>query len=199
MPNWWDYCILPVFFINGLAIYVSLLVNNLVIHALLIFNSLFVFYYLRNSFFYFAQKKQSGDIMKNFSSYGNFLIVFFISASIFGLRSFLGISLWILMFVFTVIVLMIVYEVLVTNEIKIKRGLHFIFLLALLMAEIIYAVSFLPFNYNILGLTVAICYYISIGILKFYLKNNISRRAVKLYLTTGSISILILLLTAQWL
>lgn len=199
IKNWWDYCILPIFFITNLAIYSSLLVSSALIQALFVINFLFIFYYLKNIYFYFAQKNKYRYIIQNLSSYGNFLIVFFLAATIFGLQSFLGVSLWILMTIFTVIMLILVYEVLITNEIKVKPKLHFVFILTLLMTEFACAVYFLPFNYNVLGLIVAICYYISIGILKFHLKDSLTSKTIKLYLTAGIGSIIVVLLTTQWL
>lgn len=199
IKNWWDYCILPVFFISSLAIYTSLLINDILIQVLFIANFLFIFYYFKNLYFYFGKQAKYRYIIQNFSSYGNFLIVFFLAAVIFGLQAFLDVPLWLLIGIFTVVMLLVIYEVLVTNEIEIRPRLHFIFLLTLLMAEFAGAVYFFPFNYNVLGLIVAICYYISIGIIKFHLKNSLNPQAIKLYLTAGIASIVVVLLTTQWL
>ncbi len=199
VSNWWDYCILPVFFVSSLAIYVSLLISKTTIQFLFFINFVFIFYYLKNAYFYFAKKEKGKALMQNFSALGSFLVVFFVSASIFGLHLFLNVSLWLSIFIYTVIILMLVYSVFITNQIKIRQNIYFIFLITLIMAEIFYVISFLPFSYKILGLTVAICYYISIGILKFHLKNSLTQKAVKLYLTAGIASILVLFLSAQWL
>ncbi|MFW5888667.1 MAG: hypothetical protein ACOCVY_03050 [Patescibacteria group bacterium] len=196
--NWWSLCILPVFFVTGLAVYSLFLPAGIVIHLLFIINLLFTFYYLRNVYFYLIEPGKNTEQIQNFSSYGNFLVIFFISSSLFGFQAFLNISMWLLLFLFAVTVFSVLYEVMVTNEINLNKGGIYIFIFGLIFIEIVIGLYFLPLNHNILGLIMAICYYVLIGLLKFHLKQKLNKQAVKTYLIFGSVGILLILLTAHW-
>lgn len=196
--KWWELSILPILFIGGVTIYSMLLANQLLIHFLFVLVLLFTFYYLRNVYFYFKDRGENGAIMQNFSSYGNFLVVFFITATVFGLHSLLNVSIWLLISIFAGIMLLILYEVMTTNEIPLSRGGIFIFILALILLQITGSFYFLPLSYNILGLSVAICYYILIGLLKFHLKGTLNKGAIQIYLVFGLSGLLLIFLTASW-
>jgi len=196
--KWVSLGILPILFNTGVGIYSTLLMNSAIVQFLFFINLVFIFYYLRNAYYYFKTPRKYAPIMQNFSSYGNFLIIFFISASIFGLHSLLNVSIWLLMMIFAAVVVFVTYEVLITNEINGKGKGLYIFLYTLALVEFVWAIYFLPLNYNILGLAAAICYYVLIGLLKFYLKDSLDQRATKIYLTFGIMGLLLLLLTAQW-
>lgn len=196
--RWWQLSILPILFCGGVGIYSMLLVNQVLIQLLFVLVLLFIFYYLRNVYFYFKNPIKSGVIIQNFSSYGNFLVVFFIAATIFGLHSLLNISIWLLILIFAAITLLILYEVMMTNEIPLSKGGIFIFILGLILLQITGSFYFLPLSYNILGLAVAICYYVLIGVLKLHLKGTLNKGAIKIYLTFGLGGLFLILLTAPW-
>jgi hypothetical protein len=94
--------------------------------------------------------------------------------------------------------LLVIYQVIWANKIDLNLGFVFILILGFVLIEAAWSISFLPLNYNVLGMVLAICYYISIGLTRFHLRNKLNRKVVKLYLFLGFISILILLLTSRW-
>lgn len=196
--RWWSLCILPVFFVTGLAVYSILLPAGILIHFLFAVNLFFIFYFLKNVYYYLSEPQKHTEQIQNFSSYGNFLVIFFASSSMFGLHSFLNISVWPLLAIFVGMIFMVLYEVMITNEIPLNKGWIYIFIFSLLLTEIAVGVYFLPLNYNILGLIVAICYYILIGLLKFHLRQKLNKQIAKIYLLFGFAGILIILLSAQW-
>jgi len=61
-----------------------------------------------------------------------------------------------------------------------------------------WSVSFLTLSYYVLGLIVAICYYVLIGLVKAYLLDNLSAKTVKWYLIFGFLALILVLLTARW-
>ena len=71
--------------------------------------------------------------------------------------------------------------------------------IAFVLIEIAWSLSFWPLSYYILGLVMAIFYYIIIGIVRFYLLNELDRKIIKLYLVFGFLGITLVLLTARWL
>jgi len=61
-----------------------------------------------------------------------------------------------------------------------------------------WAASFTSLSFYILGLILAVCYYILIGLIRFYLLGRLTRQTIKLYLIFGLSSIFLVLLTAKW-
>ena len=189
----WNFSILPILFTSSLAIYSLLIVNHVLIHILFAINFLFGYFYLKNIY-----RGEKTDFLENISSYGNLLTVFFTFSVIYGLESFLGWPIWILILCSAAVILLIVYQVLWTNRVKGEGILGYIFLSGLLMAQLSWAIYFLPFNFNTLGLIATICYYLLIGFIKLSLADKLTKRSLKLYLASGIIFLLLILLTTKW-
>lgn len=198
--RWLDYFILPALFTINLILFSTMLPSRLLVQFLLFSNLIFLYLYFRSIYYYLTEHSSYREhSMENFSSYANFLSVYFLASSIYGLQSFLNSPLWLLMILLLCEISFIVYQVLWANDIELKTGLFFIFLSSLVILEISWAISFLTLSYYILGLIVAVCYYILIGLTRFYLAGTLSRDQVKHYLIFGFSSILVVLLTARWL
>ena len=92
----------------------------------------------------------------------------------------------------------VIYEALWENKINFREAFVFIIIGSLILLEMAWSISFLPLNFNIIGLILAICYYMITGFIKYYLLDNLNKKIVKSYLLIGFGSIFILLLTARW-
>jgi hypothetical protein len=68
----------------------------------------------------------------------------------------------------------------------------------LILVELFWSISFLPFNYNITGLILAVCYYVIIGLVKNHLLGKLDAAKVKMYLILGGVSLFLIMLTARW-
>jgi len=197
--EWINFIILPICFLTSLGFYSTLIANNIFIQILFFANIFFIYFYLRNIYFYLVQPESYKTYaLENISSYGNFLVIFFASSAIYGMQAFLNISVWILILIILPLIALVIYQIIWANKINIKDGFVYIFLGCLILIEIAWAITFLPLAYNIAGLVLAICYYILIGLIRFYLKKNLNKQTIKLYLFFGFSSILIILLTAKW-
>ena len=190
--EFWNYSIFPIIFSGSLAAYSLLIVNHFIIHFLFVVCLVFNYFYLKNIY-------RGGNIvfLESISSYGNLLTVFFSFAVIYGLESFLGLPIWILVLCSAAVIMLVVYQVFWANKIK-DNVLAYAFLAALLATEIIWAIYFLPFNFNTLGLLAAICYYLMIGFIKLSLAEKLTARNIKFYLVAGSVFLILVLLTAKW-
>jgi hypothetical protein len=89
-----------------------------------------------------------------------------------------------------------VYQIFLANKLSVSPA--YIFLVALLLAQLAWAIYFLPFNYNALGLIAVICYYPLIGLLKLSLVGKLTARSVKFYLISGLAFLILILLTTKW-
>jgi len=193
----WTLNIMPILFINSTILYSTLIINNFIIQSLFVINTIFTFYFLKNIFFRKDETKNK-HFFENISSYGNFLIVFFAGAGIYGLKSFLNTPIWILIIILAIIIILIIYESIWANKINIRKGSIYIFISCLMLVQIAWSIYFLPLNFNVLGLILAICYYILIGVIKYSLRSNLTKKTIKLYLIFGFLSIALILLTAKW-
>jgi hypothetical protein len=197
--KWWDLMILPFVFYVGI-IGISLLIPSAWFVQFLFFvNVVFQYFYFRTVYSYmFKPKKYRFGTLENLSSYGNFLAFYFITSTIFGLQVFVNFDVWILIIILVFFTALIVYQVLWANKIDKKRSAQYILIASLILAEITWAASFLTLSFYILGLLVAICYYILIGLTRFYLLNKLNFKVIRYYIIFGFGSIIIVLLTAKW-
>jgi hypothetical protein len=188
--EFWNFSILPVLFSSSLAVYSLLLVNQAVIHLLFLLNLLISYFYLKNIY------PGKPNFLENISSYGNLLVIFFSFSAIYGLEAFLGPPLWILILSAAAVVILAVYQIFLANKLSVSPA--YIFLVALLLAQLAWAIYFLPFNYNALGLIAVICYYPLIGLFKLSLVGKLTARSVKFYLISGLAFLILILLTTKW-
>lgn len=196
--DFWNLSILPILFSTSLIIYSALLTNRFFVQFLFIINLFFTYYYLKNVYSRSDETDNSKAFLENIYAYGNFLILFFASASAYGLKSFLNISIWLLILVMAGIILLTIYGSLWANKITIRTGGIYIFIVCLALIQLAWAIYFLPLSYNTLGLILAICYYILMGLVKSHLKDNLNKKVIKLYLIFGLLSMALILLTARW-
>lgn len=186
--------ILPLLFVNSVAAYSLIVPYRLVSQILFLTSAVFIFYYFKN-----IGRENNERFLENISSYGGFLAVFFFFSFFYGLKAFLGTPIWILILATTILTTIAIFEVLWANRIPLQKGSVYIFLACLLIVQLAWALYFLPLSYNFLGLVLAICYYIIIGVAKPLLRGALSKKTVKLYLICGLASISAVLLAAKWL
>lgn len=198
--KWWNFFILPSVTSSLVIIYSIFLTNKMIIHLLFFLNIILLYLYLRYVYYYLI-KSAAYEVysIENISSFSNFLAFFLLAATIYGLQSFLNISIWLLMLATLVITAIVVYQIIWANKIEFRKGLPYILLCCFILVELAWSISFLPFNYNIAGLTLAICYYILIGLVKNYLLDKLDSKKIKIYLGLGLVSLFFVLFTASWL
>ncbi len=198
--RWYNFLILPFFFLLSSSFYTTLLRSNFLVQLTLIISTLFLYFYYKNIYYYLLRPKYYRETaLENISSYGNFLIMFFAFSTFFGFQSFLNLKVWILILVSIPMIWLVTYQVMLTNKTPFKDSLVYIFLNTIILLELFWAASFLPLNYNGIGLILAICFYMLIGIIRFNLKGKAGEKKIKFYLIFGIISILAIILSSKWL
>jgi len=197
--QWWNYLILPAIMSMAIMAYSVFLSNKLIIQLLFFSNLVFLYLYLRHAYYYLLNPLAYEVFsLENISSYVNWLIFFLLAANFYGLESFLNLPISWLVLIMMFATALLVYQIIWINKIEIKAGLPYILISCLILVELFWSISFLPFNYNIAGLSLAICYYVIIGLVKNHLFDKLDAAKVKMYLILGSISLFLLLLTARW-
>lgn len=195
----WNYLILPVLFLISSCMFSILIPNKFFVQFLFLVDFIFLNIYFR-SIYYFLLKpdKYKKNSLENLSSYGNFLSIYFAASGVYGLQSFLGANVWLLMMFLLLFATAIIYQVFWTNKILTKSSVLFIMILPLVYLEIAWSISFLSLSYYILGLILAVCYYIQVGLTRFYLIGKLDAQIIKMYLIFGFLSIFSVLLTSRW-
>jgi hypothetical protein len=197
--SWAILIMLPAQFTLALNSFSLLIPGTLLIQSLYVLNAVFLYFYFRSLYYYLFRPDRYRDyFFENLSSYGNFLTFYFAASTVYGLQSFVNIPVWILMIGLLLVTSLIVLQLFWSYRIKGKKRLVFIPLLCLVLAELAWSASFLTLSYYVLGLILTICYYILIGVTRFYLLDKLDGKIVKLYLFYGLLSILVVLLTARW-
>ena len=197
--QWWNFLILPALMSSMVIAYSIFLNNKILIQLLFIANTIFLYFYLYCVYHYLIRPQFYKTFsIENISSYGNLLIFFLLTSTIYGLQSFLNLPIWILEIVMLIIIFLIIYQSIWANKIDFKKSLPYILVCCLILFEFSWPISFLPFNYNIAGLILTIDYYILISLIKEHLLDKLNKKTIKIYLTIGLISLFLILLTSQW-
>jgi hypothetical protein len=192
--------LLPIFFISSTIFYSTSLHLNWLKQLFIIAVIYLLFSYLKKV--YEVSLERLSYLSSEFSSLFSllsFLSVFFAAAFIFFSQGFLGLSIWwIFVFLLFIIWLSFSGQAWVGNM-KQHASRLFVALPILLLFEIAVVLVFLPLNYNVSALLLAIIFYLMNGLIKFYLNRSLNAKIVKPYLIFGLIIILVILLTANWL
>lgn len=200
--KWWNYLILPVFFSNSLLFF-SLLIPRTDVYfleALFILCSLFLYFFLRSVYYHLVLPTAERRIsLENISTFGNYLAFYFLASAVYGLQSFLNTAIWPLVIIILLAGLFLSYQIVWASRANEIPSIIYSLAISLVLAEIAWAMFYLPFNFKITGASLAIDYYVLSGLLRTYLRGNISAKVVKLYLGFGFISLFIILITARWL
>lgn len=198
--EWWNFSLLPVVFFSAVVAYSTLLRNAYLAHLLFFGSAILIYYYLRLCYYYllkpFLYKASS---IENFSSYVNFLSFFLFVSTLYGLQSFLDMPAWQMILILMTVSSLLIYQVIWANKFKLEKSFEYLILGSLSVVELGWAIYYFPVNSNVSGLTLAILYYILIGLIRFKLSGKLDRPKIKLFLAFGFVSIIIILLTARWL
>lgn len=195
--KWYLFLIYPILLEISFLAYILMEPDYLRPHYLIIVNSVILYFYFRTLRFYFSGIDK-GVSLNNITIFGNFVLIFFLSSSMYGLHSSLRISVWLLMAVFTVFLALLVYFVMYINKIKLNIALFYILVVCLVMLELAWSIYFLPVSYKVSGLILAIGYYMIMGLSRHHLVDTLREQTVRLYLGFGFLSIILILLTSRW-
>lgn len=198
--SWWFLAILPLMFLLLISVYISFSTNFWLIQ-LLMFTLLFFQYNYFKGLYYFWNKPElyKSEDMRTVKAYGSFLIIFFAASNVYGLQSLLNFTVWPMVIAFAVAMFSVAYLNIKSEDLQSKTVWHFSILHMLIMTEMTLVMAFLPLNYNISGLSVAIIYYLSANLINLYLQKALTPKKIKLYIILSFSGLTALLFTANWL
>lgn len=197
---WWFFAILPISFLITITTYISLQSNFLLIQILFFVLFIFLFNYFKNLYYFWhRQDLYREEDVNIINAYGGFLVVFLAAADLYGLQSLLGLTVWSMFLIFSLIILAITYLNINLSNFNKKTVWQFVIINSVLIIEMALVFVFLPLNYNVSALAVGIVYYLFINLTRLYLQQALTTKKIKLYLIISYAGLAILLLTARWL
>lgn len=133
------------------------------------------------------------------SLYINFLAIFLLSASLFALKYFLSLAYWpIFLILFVFIFLLSFAAASACDLLNSLDNKYFWSLVALLIWQLSIVLFFLPLNYSVIGLILAILYYSAINIGRFSLVGKLSQHRLRWYALFPALAIILLLISSAW-
>lgn len=196
---WWSFAILPTSFLLASSIFISLQSSGLLVQVLFLLLFIFLFNYFKNLYYFWSRpdlyKEEDFNIIK---FYGSFLVVFFASASLYGLQSFLNLTVWPMMIIFAALILALSYLNLDKTDSNPGVVWRFSVITTLIVTEMAIVFTFLPLTYGVSAMSVGIIYYLIINLTRLYLQRALTSKKIKLYLLISSAGLAIMLLTARW-
>lgn len=195
----WSFLI-PVLFLFWGWIFLTIFFEVVWIKQLFLLLVMIFIFVLFYNIFLFLHQPLSYKVysLENISNYLNLFIVWLWFSSFFGLVIFLGLPSG--AFVFPVIILgaLIYSQNLWINKINLKDNWLFLVIAALLLAEMFLAVSFLPTDFYVNGLILAVAYYLLAGFSRDFILKKLDRAVIIKNLSFSIIILAAVLTTAKW-
>jgi len=200
-PKFWPIFILPLgLFYLSFSFYSAMIVSQFWIQAIFLLNAWFGFFYLQNIYYYFSFGAPEREAkLRRLLISGSFLSTFAIASSLYALPIFLSWPFFSLLLIFILISFglfgqFLILEKNISSEQKIFWGIK-----VLILAESAGALFLLPLNYNILGLLLALIFYLLILFDDWHTAGRLYYKNLKWPLVISALVIILILLSARWL
>lgn len=195
----WNFLIAPFFLFEGWIFFTVFLEERWIKHLFLIIIVFFLFLFLYNIFnFLYQPLYYRAYSLENISNYLDLLAIWLWYSSFFGLIIFLGLSPGSFVLPIIIIGVLIYYQNIWVNKIEIKNYWPYLIIVNLLLVEVFLAVSFLPTNFYVNGLILAVVYYVLSGLSRNFILKKLNKIIVVRHLLFGIFILAIGLLTAKW-
>ena len=199
--KFWPVFILPpVLFFLSFSFYSSIIISYFWIQVIFLLIAWFIYSYFQNIYYYFSFGAPEREVkIRRLMVSGSFLSTFAIAATLYGLPIFLSWPFILLLLSFIVISLALfgqffIFSKNINREQKIFLGINI-----LVLAEFVGIFYLLPLNFNILGLLVAIIFYLLFLLNDWRGENRLDFKNLKWPIIISSLVIIFILLSARWL
>lgn len=200
--DWPLFAIAPLLFFLNFSCYITIIIGRFWVQALLILIVWFLFVYLKNLYYYSTHKESEAifeDKLDNLLIVSGFLSVFSASTVLFSLPIFITWPTWATILILAASFWLLFLQFMPLKKIRPEQAKVLILVSVIGLSELALGLSLLPLKFHLLGLFMAISYYLTLTIVRLHLRGSLNRRALKLPLILAGIAFLILFLTARWL
>ncbi len=193
----WLFSILPAFF-TIFSVALLYLISDFTEQQIFILLAFFMYYLACLGAFRLGEYK--GDLTaRGMIMAASMATIFFAFTASYGFYLNFLVPLYSLMIVYLVVALLVSYQYFrIINDNK-KSVWIYSFLLALIMAELIWTMDFWPFGYLTTGVIALILYYVLWDLAQSYFLNLLSRKRVVANMVFFSVLIILVLLSSKWL
>lgn len=193
----WIFTVLPVFFTLSSVSLLYLITLGYEQQAFIALASLMYYFSLFSAY---RLGKYAGDLTaRGMNMAATAATVFFTYAGAYGIYLNFLIPLHYLMLGYLLVTLLVSYQYFsLIREDQKRKVLIYSFLLALIMAELIWAMNFWPFGYLTTGVIALTLYYILWDMTQSYLLSLLSKKRVVANLVFFSVTIACVLLSSKW-
>lgn len=197
---WPQYILTPALFYFSFSFYSAIIANQIWIQIIFLFNAWFIYSYLKNIYYFFSFGAPEREFkLRRLLLSGSFLSVFALASTLYGLPIFLNWSFVTLLFIFILFSAaafgqFLIFSKNVDNAQKIFWGVDI-----LILGEFAGVIFLLPLNYNILGLLVAIVFYLLILFNNWRTEDRLDFKNLRWPIAIAGFIFIIILLSARWL
>jgi hypothetical protein len=160
------------------------------------------FFHMMKKFISFKVYEISKMAEKQQYSYVDFILMvtaFFCYAGFFGLYLYLeNFTMLFLLLATSLMSGVLFFLFFYFNDLWLKKVWLYVFVLALIVLEVTWAISYWPNGLLGRGIVLFFAYYLLSGLGKHYLKESFSSKVLREYLFAGVVTLLLVLTTAQW-
>ncbi|MBI3626904.1 hypothetical protein HY224_02575 [Candidatus Uhrbacteria bacterium] len=153
-------------------------------------NILYIFFYRPNQY-----RPNSLELM---SEYFNLVIGFFFFTGAFSLQVFLNYPRINLVVAAFIVTLLLIWQVFWVNKLSFDHSLVYGLIGATVLTEIFASLLFLPTGYFVNSLAMTACFYLYTNLCLAFLQKEFSPRNIFKYVLISSLSLILVLVTANW-
>jgi hypothetical protein len=200
--DWPLLAIAPVIFFLVFSCYLAIIIGNFWIQALLILIAWFLFNYFRNLYYYLTHKELEiiyENKLDNLLIASSFLTVFAAATTLFSLPEFINWPIWATILIIAAVIFLLFVQFKALKKIKSGSAQALAVIGVLCLAELAWGLSLLPLKFHLLGLFLAIAYYLILFIIRLHLRGALNRRVLRVPLILSAVAFIVLFLTARWL
>jgi len=198
--EFWQFFGLPFAFVFSSFLFSILLLPQGIFRHIFAAVIAFFMYLILESIFNFLYRPNiyQTQSIETFFGYLNLLVLFFLTSSFYNLTFFLNLPLWLVLIFFFFAILFLNFYFFWVNKILTKENVLYVLIIALIMAEFFWVVSFSPANFFVNSLILVIIYYLMAIFSKYYILKILNKKIIWQYLIIAGIALFLTLLTAQW-
>lgn len=198
--NWWNLAIFPSLAATALIAALTVLSrDNFFQFTIFVIAWLISTYWKKAYLFFHEPKRYKLGSLEYLADYGNIFVVFLVSISYYGFRDYLNTSFWLLAPGLAVTLALVFYNFFWSNKLPFKLFWPYLTAGVLILGELAWTISLLPFTFINTAILLTVCYYSITHLQKLHLQAKITSEKIRHYLAFITLTFIIIFLSARWL
>lgn len=198
--SWWKLAIFPCVSAIALLLSLTVLADYYFIQILSLATSALISTYWKKVYLFFHEPRRYRlGSLEYLADYGNIYAFFLISISFFGFRNYLETSFWFLIPSIIMLTALQLYNFYWSIKLQFTVFWPYLAVSTLIVCQIIWAISLLPFTFIDSALLITVFYYCLTHLQKLHLQAKLTSEKIRYYLVFISLSFILIFLSARWL